>query len=215
MSNVSPLTPDPTDALVGRIVAEIRSALVTPDLAAVHEVIREAGIRRARTALAEAPDRLAEAQAAYREAQAIEGAARESHQQALMEAEWSLDGLLHKDGNKTYRWVPCDCIDADGSGARANTGALADCPVCAGAAKFRRFMLADDVKSWKAAEAARVPAVVLVAAELRRAEENTAAARDALGVADRRFSAAKHEVQAAIAELNALAVGLASKENAR
>jgi hypothetical protein len=50
---------------------------------------------------------------------------------------------------------------------------------------------------------------------LRRAEEDTAAARDAVGVADKRLSAAKYEVQAAIAELNALAVGLASKETSR
>lgn len=205
-------TTDPTEALVGRIVTEIRAALVTPDLGAVHQVIREAGIRNARRTLAEAPDRLAEAQNAYREAQAVEAAAKDRYSQALVEVEWELDGQLHKDGNKTYRWVTCECLaDADFT----QVAGRPDCPVCAGAGKFRRFMLADDVKSWKAAEAARMPAVVVVAAELRRAEEDTAAARDALSVADKRLSAAKYEVQAAIAELNALAVGLASKENAR
>lgn len=196
-------TDNPTDALVGRIITEIRAALVTPDLAAVHEVIREAGIRNARRALAEAPGLLAEAQNAYREAQAVEAAAKDAYAGALLEAEWTLDGQLHKDGNKTYRWVNCECV--------AVKHDATNCPVCTGAGKVRRFMLADDVKSWKAAEAAKVPAVVTAALDLREAEEATAAARDAVGIADRRFSGAKYEVQAAVAELNALASGLSAK----
>lgn len=205
--SVATLNPDPTDALVGRIVAEIRSALVSPDLSAVHEVIREAGIRRARAALAEAPDHLAEAQAAYREAQAIEGAARERYQQALVEAEWEVAGQVFSDGNKKYRWVPC--------GEHGDGEPTPLCTECNGSGRYRLFMLADDVAKWKAATAASQAAVVLLATALRRAEEDTAAARDAVGVADKRLSAAKYEVQAAIAELNALAVGLASKETSR
>ncbi len=194
---------NPTDALVGRIRDEIIAAIAKPDLSAVHEVIRSAGIRNARRALAEAPDRLAEAQAAFREAQAVELAAKDRYSQALIEAEWELDGQLHKDGNKTYRWVPCECV-LEGSSNK-------DCAICAGAGQFRRFMLADDVKSWKASEAAKVPAVVTAGLDLREAEETTAAARDAVGIADRRFSAAKYDLTAAVSELNALAVGLSAK----
>jgi hypothetical protein len=203
---------NPTDALVGRIRDEIIAAIAKPDLSAVHEVIRQAGIRNARSKLAEAPDRLAEAQAAFREAQGREALAKEAYAQALLEAEWELDGQLHKDGNKTYRWVTCECS----VGTPENPGEpIPTCAICAGAGKYRKFMLADDVKAWKASEAAKVPAVVELAAHLRRAEENTAAARDALAVADKRFSAAKYDLTAAVAELNALAVGLSSKENAR
>lgn len=186
--------------LAAHIDGEVREAMRLPTLDAVRAIANEAGIRRARIALAEAPDRLAAAQAAYRDAQAVEAAARESYQQALMEAEWEVDGDIHKDGNKTYRWLACEC-----------DGNVKDCPVCAGAGKTRRFMLADEVKTWRSAEAAKNSHVIVFAARLHTAEENTAAARDALGVADKRLSAAKYEVQAAIAELNALAVGLAAK----
>jgi hypothetical protein len=206
--NAAPAIDDQVAALVGRVFHEIAEASRKPDLSAVHEVIREAGIRNARRALAEAPDRLAEAQNLFREAQAVEAAAKQSYGQALIEAEWSLDGQLHKDGNKTYRWVICECT----VGTPENTGEpIPGCAICAGDGKFRRFMLADDVKSWKAAEAAKVPAVVTAALDLREAEEASATARDAVGVADRRFSAAKYDLQAAVAELNALAVGLSAK----
>lgn len=217
--SVTDITPgvDPTEALVGRIVAEIQAAIATPNLSAVHEVIREAGIRNARRALADAPDRLAEAQAAFREAQGREALAKEGYAQALLEAEWELDGRFHTDGNRTY--LRTDCEVCSGTGKVAATGRGSDgfekCEACAGAGKFRKFMLADERKAWKASEAATVPTVVVVAAELRRAEMDTAAARDALAVADKRFSAAKYDLTAAVAELNALAVGLSSKENAR
>lgn len=209
VTNLPPLggnPADPTEALVGRIVAEIQAAIARPDLSAVHEVIREAGIRVARRALAEAPDRLAEAQNLYREAQAVEAAAKERYTQALIEAEWELDGQLHKDGNKTYRWIVCECTGPDGGET-----AKVDCPVCAGNGAFRRFMLADDVKSWRASESAKVPAVVEASAHLRRCEMDTAAARDAVTVAEKRLSACRADLDAAVAELNALAVGLSAK----
>jgi hypothetical protein len=202
---VTDITPDvdPTDALVGRIRDEIIAAIAKPDLSAVHEVIRQAGIRNARRALAEAPDRLAEAQAAFREAQGREALAKEGYAQALLEAEWELDGQLHKDGNKTYRWVNCECV--------AVTHDATNCPVCNGAGKVRKFMLADDVKSWKASEAAKVPAVVELGGLLRRAEMDTAAARDSVLVSEKRLSACRADLEAAVAELNALSIGLSAK----
>ena len=203
--------------LADHIDAEVRDALRIPALDACRAIAQEAGIRRARRALAEAPDRLAEAQAAYREAQAVEAAAKERYGQALLEAEWTLDGQLHKDGNKTYRWIECECIAVDAGPAvvkvRTPEGreAVDNCAICAGAGKFRRFMLADDVKSWKAAEAAKAPAVVAATLDLREAEEATAGARDAVTVADKRFSACRADLEAACAELNALAMSLAAK----
>lgn len=189
--------------LAEQIEREVAAAMRMPTLDAMRALLNEAGIRRARNALAEAPDRLAEAQAAYREAQAREGLAKETHQQALAEAEWEVAGQVFSDGNKKYRWVQC--------GEHEGGEPTPLCTECNGSGRYRLFMLADEVAKWKATTAASQAAVVLVAAEMRRAEENTAAARDAVTVADKRLSAAKYEVQAAVAELNALAVGLAAK----
>lgn len=187
---------------------EVREALRMPALDAVRAILNESRIRAARRNLAEAPDRLAEAQAAYRAAQGAEALAKESYTTALIEAEWALDGQIHSEGNKRYRWVTCECLnDAD----FAQVEGMKDCPVCKGDGKYRQFMLADDVKAWKAAESAKVPEVVLVAGELRRAEENTAAARDAVLVAEKRLSACRADLEAAVAELNALAIGLQAK----
>jgi hypothetical protein len=218
------ITPEqnPTDALVGRIRDEIIAAIATPDLSAVHEVIREAGIRNARRALAEAPDRLAEAQAAFREAQAVEAAAKDRYATALVEAEWELDGRFKTDGNKTYLRLSCEVCHGEGKTERMATPAEVDagcelgvaydkCEACDGLGTTRKQMTADERKAYKASEAAKHPPVVTAGLDLRAAEEATAAARDAVGIADRRFSAAKYELQAACAELNALAVGLAAK----
>lgn len=186
--------------LAAHIDGEVREAMRMPTLDAVRAIANESGIRRARIALAEAPDRLAAAQAAFREAQAVEAAAKEAHTAALVEAEWEVDGDLHKDGNKTYRWVACEC-----------DGNVKDCGVCAGAGRFRRFMLADEIKTWRSTKAAKAPAVLEAASALRSAEESTAAARDAVALAEKRLSASKYEVQAAIAELNALSTALQAK----
>lgn len=188
-----------------RITAEVNEALRMPALDACRAIAQEAGIRRARLALAEAPDRLAEAQAAYREAQAAEGYAKEAYQQALSEADWYLDDCFHTDGNRTYLRLPCEDCNAVGKidGVK--------CTSCDGLGTTRKQMTADERKAWKAAEAAKQPAVLPASHNLRRCEEATAAARDAVGVADKRLSVAKYQVQAAIAELNTLAIGLQAK----
>lgn len=189
-----------------QVEREVREAMRMPSLDAVRSILNEAGIRRARRSLAEAPDRLAEAQAAYREAQAREAVAKEAHGQALLEAEWAVP--LHKDGNKTYRWVTCECS----VGTPENPGEpIPNCAICAGAGQYRKFMLADDVKAWTASEAAKVPTVVEAGAHLRRCEMDTAGARDAVLVAEKRLSACRADLEASVAELNALAVGLAAK----
>lgn len=195
--------------LAETIDREVRDVLRIPALDACRSILRESGIRAARRSLAEAPSLLSDAQQAYREAQAVEQSAREAYGQALTEADWTLDGKIHSEGNKRYRWIPCDCV------ADTVLRADANCPVCKGDGKYRRFMLADDVKAWKAAEAAKVPAVVEAAAALRTAEENTAAARDLVALCEKKLSARKADLAAAVAELQALSIGLAAKENAR
>lgn len=201
--------PDVIAETVRRIFAEVSEASRRPDLTAVHAVIKEAGIRSARKAITYALVGIEEAQTAYRCAQAVEAVTKEARDGALLEAEWDIDSQLHTDGNKRYRWVVCECVDMTGG---PSSGPTTDCPVCSGAGKVRKFMLADDVKAWKAAESARVPAVVTLTDSLVRAQEDTAAARDSINVAEKRFSASKADLQAAIAELQALAIGLTSKE---
>jgi len=100
--------------LAESIEAEVRDALRIPALDACRAIAREAGIRAARRNLAEAPDRIAAAQNAYREAHAAEAAARETHTQAVGEAEWTLSGSFHTDGNRVY--LRTTCPDCDGSG---------------------------------------------------------------------------------------------------
>lgn len=214
VTNLGPDNQHPTDALVERIVAEIWAALVTPDLTAVHEVIREAGIRNARRALAEAPDHLAAAQKAYREAQAVEAAAKDRYSEALLEAEWEIDGRFKTEGNQVYLRVKCEACGGSGLDQFAQPAPgeqRPKCEACDGLGTTRKKMSVDERKVYKASEAAKVPAVVAAALDLREAEEATAAARDAVTVSDKRLSAAKHDVQAACAELNALAMGLAAK----
>lgn len=209
-----------------RVEREVREAMRMPTLDAARAILNEAGIRRSRRDLAEAPDRLAEAQTAFREAQGREALARESYAQALLEAEWSLDDRFKVDGNKTYLRLPCEACGGEGKTERTATPAEVDvgcelgvaydkCVTCDGLGTTRKQMTADERKAYKASEAAKAPVVVEAASALRRCEMATAAARDAVGVAEKRLSAAKYDIQAAVAELNALAIGLASRENAR
>jgi len=198
--------------LAESIEAEVRDALRIPALDACRAIAREAGIRAARRNLAEAPDRIAAAQNAYREAQAAEAAARETHTQAVGEAEWTLSGEIKTEGNKRYRWVICECS----VGTPECPGEpIPGCAVCNGDGKYRKFLLADEVKAWTAAEARKVPSVRDSERALLAAQERTAAARDELSVAERRFTAAKYDLQGAVAELTALSMGLASKETSR
>lgn len=197
-----------------RVEKEVREAMRMPTLDAVRAILNEAGIRRSRRSLAEAPDRLAEAQAAFREAQGREALAKESHAQALLEAEWEIDGRFKTDGNRTY--LRLDCEECRGTGQVPVTPGVGSdgfdkCEVCDGMGSTRKQMTADERKAYKASEAAKVPAVVECAAFLRRCEMDTAAARDAVLVSEKRLSACRADLDAAVAELNALAISLAAK----
>lgn len=76
-------------------------------------------------------------------------------------------------------------------------------------------LLADDKKTWKRREAQRDPAVAAAAEHLRQMEHESAVARDALVVADKRLSACRADLDAAIATLNALVVALPARKAAQ
>lgn len=191
---------------VGRRVAdEIAAAVRSPRLEAVRHALNETGIRRCRVAVTEAPGRIAEAQAALRVAAESERQAKEELAAETLAAEWDLDARFVTEANKTYL-VEAPCQDPP---AHQSAGAEHGC------AERRRQMTADERAKWKAAEAARAPAVVKAASALRLAEHATATARDALHVAERRFSAAKADLAGAVAELQALGIGIANTEESR
>lgn len=177
----------PTDLaeLAERVSTEVKEAMRMPALDACRAALQEVGIRRARAAVTSAPDLIAAARDALRAAQETEREAKKRLADAVLNAEWELDGRFVVEGNKTY------LVDGD----------------------ERRAMTADDRAKWKAAEARKDPAVAAAETAVSAAEHDVAAARDAVDNAERRFSAAKADLQAAIAELNALGIGLASTNN--
>lgn len=153
----------------------------------VRAALNEAGIRRARGVLADAPDILANALGNLRDAQDRERRAREALDAATVAAEWDLDSRFVVEGNKT--WL----VDHDDGS--------------------RRAMTADERKTWKQAEVRKQPEVATAAAALRAAEQEVAARRDDVTLAEKRLGVARADLEAAVAELNALALTL--KEQTR
>ncbi len=75
-------------------------------------------------------------------------------------------------------------------------------------------LLADDRKAWKKSHLGigGDPAVQAAGDALRTAEHDTAVARDALTTADKRLSACRADLDAAIATINALALALPARK---
>lgn len=178
-------TLDDLSQLADRISAEVADAIRLPRLEAVRQALNETGIRRARVAVLAAPQRIAEAAADLRNAQEAERDAKRRLDDEILAAEWELDGRFVRESNRTYLVDP--------------------------KTDERRQMTADEVRTWKAAEAAKQPAVEAAATAVRTAEHATAAARDALATAERHFSAARADLTAAVAELTALGIGIAAE----
>jgi hypothetical protein len=76
-------------------------------------------------------------------------------------------------------------------------------------------LLADDKKAWKRREVQKDPTVVAATGHLRDMEHLAAVARDALTVADKRLSACRADLDAAVATLNALAMALPARKAAQ
>lgn len=178
-------TLDDLSTLGQRIAAEVTDAVRMPRLDAVRAALQEVGIRRARAAVPGALERIAAAQGDLRGALDAEREAKDRLAAEVLAVEWELDGRFVVEANK--HWL----IGDDG---------VKD-----------RTMTADERAKWKAAEAARQPTVVAATAALRNAEHGTAAARDALSLAERHFSAAKADLTASIAELQAFGIGIAAE----
>lgn len=193
------------DELADRVAAEVAAIIRLPQFEACRAVLTDVGIRRARMALVEAPDVIARAQAEYRTAQAAQAAAKEAHAQAVAEAEWTLDGRFVSEGNKGYLTWACN----EHAGERPPFNP--NCTECGGTGTVRKQMTADERRAWKEREARNVPAVQAAARALAEADEDVAAARDAITVAQARLSAAKHALDAAVAEVTVLAMGLRSQ----
>lgn len=170
--------------LVEEINKQVKEAVRLPALDAVRSVANESGIRRARTLLRDAPDLLDAAKRQLRSMQMAQRGAKELYDDALLDAEWELDGRFVVEGNKTY------LVDGD----------------------TKKAMTADERREWKAQQAKRLPAVAQARTALDLAEEATARARDEVDLAEARLMAAKHDLSAAVAELQVLAIGLQAKE---
>jgi hypothetical protein len=170
-----------------RITAEIAEAVRMPRLEAIRQALNETGIRRARAAVTAAPIRIAEAAEALRNAQEAEREAKQRVADEVLNAEWAAEGALIQEGSKWF------LVDGE----------------------TRRPMLAEDRARWKAAEAAKQPAVMAATEKARTASHAVAVARDALATEERRFSAAKADLSGAIAELHALGIGISSHGETR
>lgn len=186
-----------------RISAAVEDSLAAREVDLITRAAKAVGIRKARTDVLACPDRIAEVQHQLRATQEAERAAKERHASEVVAAEWELDGRFGTQSNKTWLLEGC-----------ANPGAhFADTDHLGGCAAMARQMTAEQRERWKAAEAARQPAVAKAADELRRAEHAVAAARDALATEERRFSAAKADLQGAIAEMAALGNSITTNDD--
>jgi hypothetical protein len=154
----------------------------------VRDALNEVGIQKARSVLREAPDLVANAKVTLRQAQDAERTAREQHADALLEAEWELATHFVVRSNKT--WL---AVDADGASIVEDD---------------QRSMTADEKKAWIAHHGNQAPAVKAALHALRSAEENTAAARDDVSLAEARLSVAKHDLDAAAVQLRAFTLAL-------
>ncbi len=211
---VTPIRDDPNAAalaeLADKLAAEIRASLRQPRVDEVRKALNESAIRRSRETLRDAPEILEAAQREFRVAQEAERDARRVHDDAVLEAEWALDGRFVTESNKTYLVTACEPCKGTGRVSSAEHTAPS-CKACEGTGETRKQMTADERTRWKSHAARTVPEVKTTGEKLRRAEERTATMRDSVTIADKRLSTAKADVDAAIAELNAWALTLQAK----
>lgn len=142
--------------------------------------LNEAGMNRARQRLHDALGEIAKAQTAVREANDVRQRADDALVQADAEAMWELDSRFVVEGNKTY------LVDGD----------------------ERRSMTADERAKWKSLQAQKSLPVIAASDASRAANRAVDSARDALALAERAFSAARADLDAAITTARILANSL-------
>ena len=158
--------------------------LTTPEtVVVIRGMLNDAGINGARLALAESLTQLADAQAEKRRADNNERDAREKLQRVTDNAEWTLE--------------PPEATKVDGKTMVDGREVVS--------------WVAADKAAWKKREAAKQPDVKAQTEHLRQMEHESAVARDALTVADKRLSARRADLDAAIATLNALVLALPAR----
>lgn len=142
--------------------------------------LNEAGMLKARARVDAALARIEDAQTSLRAAQELAGIHKAQLDQALAEAEWTLDDRFVVEGNKTF----------------LVTG------------EERKAMTADERAKWKALEARKTIAVSDAAAFAAGADSEVAFCRDALAVAEKAFQAARADLDAAIATVGLFAASI-------
>lgn len=182
------MTLTPTEELAARAVIAIGEVAQQRTFEEARAALNEAGIVAARKRVFDALDRIEAAQARVRAARQLEQLRADEVDQAMAAAEWGLDDRFMKEGAKTYLKAPW-------------------------AGDERRQVSADERRAWITAEARKDPTVVDARALHAGAELELATCRDELVVADKHFSACKHDLEAAIATVTTLAASI--KKEAR
>lgn len=180
---------DTMEELADKLDATIKAATRTPMLVEARAACNEAGVHKARADLIGALDILNHAQEAKRTAEAQERTAKDAHTDAAVEAEWALaESCFDLRSNKTW-------LVKDAQGKPLDEAQ-------------QRSVTADEKRTWIAHHVGQAPEVKRTAKVLREAEANTARARDDVNLAERRFSASKAELTAAVAVLATLRMAM-------
>jgi hypothetical protein len=197
--------------LTEELAAKAVDALVEFDQRRTFEearaALREAGMYQARAALWTAVEDIAQAQTDVVQWTQMEKQARDGLDQATAQAEWDLDGRFVSEGNKTFLVEPCAACGGAGYQVEAGDGHV-DCDACAATGKVRRQMTADDRRQWKQLEARKNAAVRDALALVADAERGVLETKHNLALAERAFSAKKHDLDAAIACVGILAASI-------
>lgn len=195
------------ERLQNRAFDLMQAALAPATVVIAKAALNEAGIVRSRRNLGDALDKFGNEQITVRAKQELERTAKDAYESAIAEAEWELDSRFVVEGNKTYLLTDEDeLVDQ----ADAETGEITQVP---SGKKVRKAMTADERAKWKSLEARRHTAVKAAYSALRKAEGETAAARDALALADKRISACRADLEAATAVVGVFASAITVKEN--
>lgn len=156
-----------------------------PAMAQARSLISELGIDHLQARLRDFPDLLEQTLTHKREADEMVRKATEALAAARTDAEWELDGQFVTEANKSY------LVYADDNGEQQ-----------------RKQMTADERRAWKERAGEKVPAVASAKRALLQAEAAQAQARDAVAVMQARGQAMRHELDASVALLETLRLGL-------
>lgn len=177
------------EELAERVDATVAEAKRIPSLDAARAALNESGLQRARAVLRDAPAILSHAQDVFRSCQEAERRAKGELEDATFEVEWGWQrSCFEVRSNKI--WL---VADVDGTTVPAND---------------QQSLTADERKDWLAYHARRAPSVMAATEKLRKAEAETAAARDAVGLAEDSVKAARADLDGAIAHVRTLSLCL-------